>query len=82
MRARRLHTERCSATKTTAVTSGVEMHLDFLAGDHDNHDAPRRELGDEGGHNSVRFDKAAEAPCAFRHDMEVCKYREEICHAG
>ncbi|CAM9669057.1 unnamed protein product, partial [Sphacelaria rigidula] len=60
----------------------VEIHVDFLGDDSDKHDALRRGLGEERGRYSVRFDKAAEAPCEFHHETTVCKCGKELRHAG
>lgn len=64
-------------------TKYVEFHVDFLgAGSDERHDALRKELGAEGGMYSVRFDRAAEAPCENFHAPKVCRCRQHLYHIG
>ena len=61
----------------------VEFHVDFLGGGDDvRHDALREGLGEEGGQYSVRFEKAAAAPCEHFHDPQVCKCHRKLYHIG
>ena len=61
----------------------VEFHVDFLgAGCDKRHDALREELGADGGEYSIRFDKAAAAPCEHHHEPEVCRCYLPVYHVG
>ena len=64
-------------------TKYIEFHVDFLgAGSDERHDALRKELGEDGGARSVRFDQAADAPCEHFHALEVCRCRLPLYHIG
>ena len=61
----------------------VEFDVDFLsAGCDKRHDALREELGADGGEYSIRFDKAAAAPCEHHHEPEVCRCYLPVYHVG
>ena len=61
----------------------VEFHVDFLgAGSDERYDDLRKGLGEEGGMYSVRFDKAAAAPCKHFHAPEVCGCNLPLYHIG